>query len=138
MQILVIFIYVTLMQNISTAPSNMSYSFVAVALNSRTHYAYGTIVSVVQVLREAFEYMADTKTCVTALQEVDHYRQKQGTFSKDFAQKMAYDSNTSPGDEVQYHGYHISWTRQKGIGGPAMSRPTQPKDIGHEATTEAV
>jgi hypothetical protein len=44
----------------------MSYSFVVVALNPHTHYAYGTIASVMQDLREAFEYMADTETCVIA------------------------------------------------------------------------
>jgi hypothetical protein len=29
-------------------------------------------------------------------------------------------------DEVWYHGYHISCTRQRGTGGFTMSRPTQP------------
>jgi hypothetical protein len=41
--------------------------------------------------------MADTETCITALQEIDHYRWKQGSFSKDLAEKMTYDSNTSLG-----------------------------------------
>jgi hypothetical protein len=36
-------------------------------------------------------------------------------------------------NEVRYHGYHISWTRQRGTGGPTMSRPTRPKDTGQEA-----
>jgi hypothetical protein len=36
-------------------------------------------------------------------------------------------------DDVWYHGYHVSWTRQKGIGGPTMSRPTQPMDMVQEA-----
>jgi hypothetical protein len=36
-------------------------------------------------------------------------------------------------DEVWYHGYHISWTRQRGIEGPTMSRPTWSKDTGQEA-----
>jgi hypothetical protein len=37
------------------------------------------------------------------------------------------------GDEVWYHGYQVSWTWQRGIGGPTMSRPTQPKDTGQDA-----
>jgi hypothetical protein len=61
------------------------------------HYMYGTASSVMEDLREAFEYMVDTETCVAALQEVDHYRWKQGSFLKDMAEKMAYDSNNSPG-----------------------------------------
>jgi hypothetical protein len=40
--------------------------------------------------------MADTDTCVAALQEADHFRCKQGTFFTDLAQKMEYDKNTSP------------------------------------------
>jgi hypothetical protein len=96
MQVLVIFIHATLMQTISTSSCNMSYSFAAAALNPRTYYDYGTAVSVMQDLREAFEYMADTDTCVTALQEVKHFRRKLGTFSTKLAQKMAYDKNTSP------------------------------------------
>jgi hypothetical protein len=36
-------------------------------------------------------------------------------------------------DKVWYHGYHVSWTQQKGTGGPTMSQPTQPKDMGQEA-----
>jgi hypothetical protein len=75
----------------------MSYSFTAAALNPRTHYAYGTNTCVMKDLCEAFEYMADTDTCVVALQEAEHYRRKQGTFSMDLAQKMAYHKNTSPG-----------------------------------------
>jgi hypothetical protein len=97
MQVLVIFIHATLMQTISTSPYNMSYSFAAAALNPHTHYGYGTATSVMQDLREAFEYMADTDTCVAALQEADHFRRKQGTFSTELTQKMAYDKNTSPG-----------------------------------------
>jgi hypothetical protein len=75
----------------------MPYSFAAAALNPCTHYVYDTTARVTKDLREAFEYMTDTDTYVTALQEVDHYRWKQGTFSSKLAQKMAYDSNTSPG-----------------------------------------
>jgi hypothetical protein len=74
----------------------MSYSFAAVALNPRTYYDYDTVASVMQDLREAFEYMADTDSCVAALQEVDHFRRKLGTFSTELAQKMTYDKNTSP------------------------------------------
>jgi hypothetical protein len=36
-------------------------------------------------------------------------------------------------DKVWYHGYHVSWTQQKGKGGSAMSRPTRPKDTSQEA-----
>jgi hypothetical protein len=85
------------MQNIGISPSNMPYSFAAAALNLCTHYAYGTTTNVMQDLRGALEYMANTKTCVTTLQEANNYRRKQGSFSKDLAQKMAYDSNTSLG-----------------------------------------
>jgi hypothetical protein len=62
------------MQNISTSPCNMSYSFAATALNPRTHYAYGTTTSIMKDLREAFEYMDDTDTCVAAPQEADQYK----------------------------------------------------------------
>jgi hypothetical protein len=54
----------------------MAYSFAVVALNPRTHYGYGTTASVMKDLQEAFKYMADTDTYVTALQKVDYYRQK--------------------------------------------------------------
>jgi hypothetical protein len=54
----------------------MPYSFTAVALNPHTHYAYDTTTSVMQDLREAFEYIADIETCVAALQEADHFRRK--------------------------------------------------------------
>jgi hypothetical protein len=38
------------------------------------------------------------------------------------------------GNEVWYHGYQVSWTRRKGIGGGAtMSQPTRPKDMNQEA-----
>jgi hypothetical protein len=46
----------------------MSYSYAAAALHPRTHYAYGIVVNIMNDLREAFEYMTDTETCVTALQ----------------------------------------------------------------------
>jgi hypothetical protein len=75
----------------------MSYSFTTVALNSRTHYAYDTATSIMQDLQEAFEYMVDTKTCLATLKKADYYRWKQDTFSKELAQKMVYDTNTSPG-----------------------------------------
>jgi hypothetical protein len=51
----------------------MSYSIAAAALNPRTHYAYGTNACMMKDLREAFEYMADTNICVTALQEAEHF-----------------------------------------------------------------
>jgi hypothetical protein len=34
---------------------------------------------------------------VAMLQEVEHYRRKQGSFSKDLAEKLAYDLNTFTG-----------------------------------------
>jgi hypothetical protein len=70
----------------------MSYSFAAATLNPCTHYDYNTTASVMKDLREAFEYMADIKTCVAT-----HYRWKQGTFSSELAPKMTDDSNTSLG-----------------------------------------
>jgi hypothetical protein len=97
MLVLVIFIHAIVMQNISAFPCNMSYSIAAAALNPHTHYAYGTNACMMKDLREAFEYMADTGICVTALQEAEHFLCKQGTFSTDLAQKMAYDKNTSSG-----------------------------------------
>jgi hypothetical protein len=48
-------------------------------------------------LRQAFEFMTDTNTCVVALQEAEHYRRKQRSFSSELAAKMACDNNTSPG-----------------------------------------
>jgi hypothetical protein len=66
-------------------------------LNPRTHYAYGTTVSVMSDLRHAFEYMTDVDTAAAALQEVEFYRRKQGEFGRPLAEKMAYDHNTSPG-----------------------------------------
>ncbi|TVU34001.1 hypothetical protein EJB05_15822, partial [Eragrostis curvula] len=65
-------------------------------LNPRTHYAYGTSQSVMNDVREAFEFMTDTDTCVRALHEFESYRRKFGSFSTDLAQKMAFDTNTSP------------------------------------------
>jgi hypothetical protein len=81
----------------------LTYSFVVATLNPHIHYAYGTVVSVMQDLKEAFEYMADTETCVAALQEADHYRQKHGTFSNDLAWKMAHNSNSSLGMFANLH-----------------------------------
>jgi hypothetical protein len=37
------------------------------------------------------------------------------------------------GDEIWYHGYHISWTQRKVTGGPSMSWSTRPKDAGQVA-----
>jgi hypothetical protein len=45
----------------------MSVAFVAGALNPRSHYAYGTTPNLMKELREAFEYMTDTNTCIAAL-----------------------------------------------------------------------
>jgi hypothetical protein len=36
-------------------------------------------------------------------------------------------------DECWYLGYHISWTRQRGMGGGTMNRLTQPKGMGQVA-----
>jgi hypothetical protein len=66
-------------------------------LHPRTHYAYGTSAGVMNDLREAFEFMTNTNTCVEALQEAEHYKRKQGCFSSELATKMSYDNNTSPG-----------------------------------------
>jgi hypothetical protein len=85
MQVLVILIHATLMENISTSPCNMLFSFAAAALNPRTHYAYATTACVMKDIREAFEYMVDTDTCATTLQEAEHFRRKQGTFSTELA-----------------------------------------------------
>jgi hypothetical protein len=75
----------------------MSVLFAASALNPRSHYAYGTTPNLMKELREAFEYMADTDTCIITLQEAEHFRRRQGTFSMEVAQRMAYDKITSPG-----------------------------------------
>jgi hypothetical protein len=85
------------MQNIRTFPCDMSVSFAAGALNPCSHYAYGTAPNLMKELREAFEYKADTDTCIAALQEAEHFRRRQGTFSTELAQRMAYDKNTSLG-----------------------------------------
>jgi hypothetical protein len=75
----------------------MSVSFVAGALNQHSHYAYGTAPNLMKELREAFEYMADIDTCIVALQQVEHFRRRQGTFSTELAQRMEYDKITSLG-----------------------------------------
>jgi hypothetical protein len=74
----------------------MSVSFAAGALNPRSHYAYGTAPNLVKELREAFEYMADIDTYITALQQGEHFRRRQGTFFTELAQRMVYDKITSP------------------------------------------
>jgi hypothetical protein len=48
-------------------------------------------------LRDASEYMVGTDTCIAALQQAKHFRRRQGTFSTELAQMMAYDKITSPG-----------------------------------------
>ena len=63
----------------------------------RTHYAYGTSVSVMSDLRHAFEYMTDVDTTAQALAEVDFYIRKQGEFGRPLVEKTAYDHNTSAG-----------------------------------------
>jgi hypothetical protein len=85
------------MQNIKISPCDMSVSFAASALNPRSHYAYGTTPNLMKELRDASEYMAGTDTCIAALQQAKHFRRRQGTFSTELAQMMAYDKITSPG-----------------------------------------
>ena len=75
----------------------VSFFLTAAGLHPRTHYAYGTTNNVLHDLRSAFETMTDTNTCVAALHEAENYRRKSGSFFTELAQKMAYDSNTSPG-----------------------------------------
>jgi hypothetical protein len=85
------------MQNIRISPCDMSVSFVAGALNPCSHYAYDTAPNLMKELREAFEYMANTDTCIIALQQAEHFRCRQGTFSTELAQRMVYDKITSLG-----------------------------------------
>jgi hypothetical protein len=73
------------------------YLCAAAALHPMTHYAYGTSVGVMTDLRQAFEFMTDTNTCVAALQKAEHYRRKQESFSSELGAKMTYDNNTSTG-----------------------------------------
>jgi hypothetical protein len=54
----------------------MLVSFVAGALNPRSHYAYSTAPNLMKELHEAFEHMADTNTCIAALQEAKHFRRR--------------------------------------------------------------
>jgi hypothetical protein len=49
------------------------------------------------------------------------------------AYRLAPSRPPRPPDEVWYHGYQVSWTRNRGIGEPTMNRPTRPKDSGQEA-----
>jgi hypothetical protein len=56
-------------------------------LHLRTHYDYDTSAGVMTDLRQAFEFMTDTNTCVAALQEAEHYRRKQGSFSSGWLQR---------------------------------------------------
>jgi hypothetical protein len=73
------------------------YLCAAAALHPRMQYAYGTSTGVMTDLREAFEFMTDTNTCIKTLQEAEYYRRKQGSFSSKLAAKMVCDNNTSPG-----------------------------------------
>jgi hypothetical protein len=54
----------------------MSVSFAAGALNPHSHYVYGTAPNLMKELREAFEYMADTDTCIAALQQAKYFRRR--------------------------------------------------------------
>jgi hypothetical protein len=69
----------------------MSVSFAAGALNPRSHYAYGTAPNLMKELHEALEYIANTDTFIAALQEAEHFRRRQVTFSTELAQRMVYD-----------------------------------------------
>jgi hypothetical protein len=71
------------------------YFCAATALYPRTHYAYGTSAGVMTDLQQSFEFMTDINMCVAALQEGEHYRRKEGSFSTELAGKMACDKNTS-------------------------------------------
>jgi hypothetical protein len=51
----------------------MSISFAAGALNPHSYYVYGTAPNLMKELREAFEYMADTDTYITALQQAKYF-----------------------------------------------------------------
>jgi hypothetical protein len=74
----------------------MSILFAAGAWNQHSHYGYGTAPNLMKELHETFEYMADTDICITALQQAEHFRRRQGTFSTELAQRMAYDKIISP------------------------------------------
>jgi hypothetical protein len=50
-------------------------------LNPRTHYAYGTSVSVMSDLRQAFEYMTDVDAAVQALQELSCTEESKGSLT---------------------------------------------------------
>jgi hypothetical protein len=75
------------------------YLCAAAALHPRTHYAYGTVAGVMADLRQPFEFMTNTNTCVAVLQEAEHYRRKQGSFSSELGAKMSCNNNTSPGKQ---------------------------------------
>ncbi|KAK3124751.1 hypothetical protein QOZ80_7BG0592000 [Eleusine coracana subsp. coracana] len=76
--------------------ANDTYVNAAVGLNPRTHYAYTAGQSILQELCTVFEFMTDTETCMSALQEAENYRRNTGPFTSDLARKMVYDSKTSP------------------------------------------
>ncbi|TVU12808.1 hypothetical protein EJB05_46468, partial [Eragrostis curvula] len=76
--------------------ANESYVNAACALHPKTHYAYAASGTLLADVRDAFEFMADTETCATALNEVEFFRRKLGDFSKDLARQMACDNKTSP------------------------------------------
>jgi hypothetical protein len=41
-------------------------------------------------------------------------------------------------DEVQYHGYHVSWTRPKGTGGLTISQPLSQRTRTRRPITEVL
>jgi hypothetical protein len=84
------------MQNIRISPCDMPVSFTAGALNPHNHYDYGSAPNLMKELREAFEYIVDTDTCITALQQAEHFRRRQDNFSTELTQRMAYDKIISP------------------------------------------
>jgi hypothetical protein len=61
-------------------------------------------------LRQVFEFMTNTNTCVVALQEAEHYRRKYRSFSSELVAKMACDNNTSPGKQSCNSIHFISLT----------------------------
>jgi hypothetical protein len=71
----------------------VNYSCIVDVLHPITHFAYRQL-ALIMTSKKHFEFLTDTNTCAAMLQEDEHYRRKQGTFSKDMVEKMTYESNT--------------------------------------------
>jgi hypothetical protein len=50
-----------------------------------------------------------------------------------FQDQISLAKHSGAADEVWSHGYSTVWTQREGTGGPTMSRPTRPEDLGQEA-----